>query len=82
MVSGQCHGWRDEMIKLQFPDDGGIAFQFPKPKNKQHAECLDRVGAIIKGLENPDPTLALTLGIAALNGPKTFERAARYFNVA
>lgn len=70
------------MIKVVFPEEGGIAFQFPKPKNKQHAECVERIGDIINGLEDPNPALVLALGIAATNGPKTFDRAARIFNVA
>lgn len=69
------------MIKLTFPADGGIAYRVSKPKNKQQAECVDEVGAIINQTENLHPALMLTLLIAALNGPKTLERAKCYFNV-
>lgn len=82
VVGGQCHRWRDDMIKLSFTADGGIAYRVTKPKNKQQAECVDQVGAIINQVGNINPALMLTLLIAALNGPKTLERAKSYFNVA
>ena len=82
VVGGQCHRWRDDMIKLSFTADGGIAYRVTKPKNKQQAECVDQVGAIINQVGNINPALMLTLLIAALNGPKTLERAKTYFYVA
>jgi len=70
------------MIKLEFPDCGGMCFQFPKPKNQKQAECFDRLGQMINEMEEVNPSLVVLLGIAASNGPKTFDKALHYFNVA
>lgn len=69
------------MIKIKFPEDGGVSFEFPK-KNRQQARCIERLNEIMAGRETCDLAVTLALGIAATNGPKTFNKALRYFNVA
>ena len=81
-VGGQCHRRRDDMIKIKFTDEGGMQLQFPQTKGKAQERCMERLNRIMAEQDTFNPSLAVVLGIAAMNGTKTFDKALRYFNVA
>lgn len=70
------------MIKMKFTDEGGMQLQFPKTKGKAQDRCMERLNHIMAEQDSFNPSLALVLGVAAMNGTKTFNKALRFFNVA
>ncbi|WP_212525941.1 hypothetical protein [Actibacterium sp. MT2.3-13A] len=70
------------MIKMKFGSEGGVQLQFPKPKNAAQQRCFDRIEEIMEVARDPSPALPVLLGIAAMNGPKTFDRAVSYFGAS
>lgn len=67
------------MIKMDFTPEGEITLKFPEDASKK---CFKKYGEIMAREGGIDPLAGVMLGIAAMNGTKTFERAAQFFNVA
>lgn len=72
------------MIAIKFPENegDGLRIKLSEKGSKSYVSCVKRFHQIMtERASDIDPAVSLIMAIAVTNGPKTFERVARYFNV-